>query len=68
MSIATARLLVGRTIVAFDARPFDDPNGICHDPVIVLDNGARVSFVVEETDYGGDYGILPIYTPRKKAP
>lgn len=52
-----ARQLVGRTIVGFDPCPFDDGRGgIAHDPVILLDDGSRLRFVVEETDVG-EYGV-----------
>lgn len=64
-TIATARLLVGRKIVAVDLQPFDDDRGgIAHNPRITLDNGAVIFFVAEETDVG-DYGIWPGYQPIK---
>ncbi len=71
MTLATARLLVGRTIVAVDLRPFDggSPQEIrnCHDPVITLDNGAQLTFSVQETDSGDGYGVRPNYHPKQKA-
>lgn len=68
MKIANARLLlVGRTITDFDLRPSADPNGTCHDPVITPDNGARVTFTVEETDSGDGYGVRPDYHPPDSA-
>lgn len=66
--LATPRLLVGRKIVAVEMGSFPDRDidgktlRICHDPVLVLDNGARVHFVVEETDQGDHYGIRPCYS------
>lgn len=61
MATATARLLVGRKIAGFEPRPFDDRRGgTAHHPVLMLDNGALLRFVVEETDTG-DYGVLPVY-------
>lgn len=64
---ASARLLVGRMIVTYDARPFPDRQGrTAHRPVITLDNGARLIFVTEETDTG-DYGVCAVYVPRGKS-
>lgn len=78
MANATQRLLKGRTIVAFDARPFDGAHVgatytlTCHDPVIQLDNGARLTFTVEETESGDTYGVRVVYRPparnRKPGP
>jgi len=66
MKIATARLLIGRKIVAFDLRPFDDGrNGTAHSPIFTLDNGATITFTTEETDIG-DYGVFPRYFPKAK--
>lgn len=66
MTLATAKLLVGRTIVAFDRRPFDDGRGsLAYDPVLVLDNGAHVTFIVQETE-AGTYGVAPCYHPAKR--
>lgn len=65
--LATPRLLVGRTIAAVELNPFEDVMvsglrlGTRYDPVIVLDNGARVRFVVEEIDSGACYGVRPCY-------
>lgn len=70
--LATMRLLVGRTITGFDSRPFDDDDcsgkkiRTCYDPVFTLDNGARVYFVVDETDNGSCYGIRPYYQRKKR--
>ncbi len=48
--------VVGRTIVGFDPGPFDDGRGgTAHDPVLMLDNGVRLAFVVMETE--SDYGV-----------
>jgi hypothetical protein len=67
MKLATARLLVGRTIVAFDnGRLVDPDDGRLHyQPTFTLDNGARVTFSVTETDQGGWYGITPSYHSKK---
>jgi hypothetical protein len=59
----TARALRGKTIARVILYPFD-PNRegshtikeIATDPVIVFTDGARLSFVVEETE-GPEYGI-----------
>lgn len=72
MTLATARLLVGRTIVAVDLQPFDDCDSAgrkvktCYDPRLVLDNGARVTFMVDEIDCGDGYGVRPLYHPKVK--
>ena len=61
MSItANSRLLVGRTITSVELRTRRTEQGQIHDPVITLDNGARVFFVVQETDEM-EYGIKPLY-------
>lgn len=63
--------LVGRRIVRVANRTFDDGRGgIAHDPEIVLDDGTRLTFSVEETETG-EYGVsvnclLPIR--REKRP
>lgn len=73
MTLATARLLVGRAIVAVELRPFTDGRGgTAYDPVITLDNGARLTFSVAETAVGV-YGVDPNYhaarrTPRRRYP
>ena len=70
MTLATARLLVGRKIVAYDARPFVTGEGstrrICHDPRITLDNGAVLTITVEETEEGACYGARINYHPKAK--
>jgi hypothetical protein len=70
MKLATARLLVGRRIVAFDRRAFTDGSGkqcaTHHDPIFTLDNGARITFSVTETDSGSCYGVEPNYHPAPK--
>lgn len=64
--MVSARQLVGRTIVAFDARPFDSgKKSVAHRPHITLDDGGVLYFVTEETE-GGDYGTFIGKTPRKK--
>lgn len=70
---ATSKLLVGRTIVdvqfwSFAARPGLD-RSTADDPVITLDNGARLHFITQETEVG-EYGTHIEYVtpsrPRKK--
>lgn len=55
---ATARLLVGRTIVAVDfGRKWDPGHGQWfNDPMLTLDNGRQMRFVTQETDTG-EYGM-----------
>jgi hypothetical protein len=71
VTLATAKLLVGRTIIAVDLQPFDDCNDAgkkirtCYAPVLTLDNGARVRFSVDETNNGDVYGIRPDYYPNR---
>jgi hypothetical protein len=67
MKIANARLLVGRKIVGFELQGARDKSRgvMLYAPVITLDNGARVSFTVQEGE--DDYGIDPTYWPKKKA-
>ena len=61
---ASSRLLVGRKIVAFRLNPFPDGRGgMSCNPTITLDNGARLCFLVEETE--SDYGIRPIYLRKE---
>lgn len=71
--LANARLLVGRTIVAVDLQSYDDEIATgkktgqrIHDPRITLDNGAVITFIVQETDNGATYGVLPMYHPKDK--
>lgn len=59
------RRVVGRRIAAvnlrsFMARPDTDRSARAHDVEFVLDNGARIRFMAEETECG-EYGIRPIY-------
>jgi hypothetical protein len=65
MAIANARLLVGRTITAFHLNSFSDgKGGTAHNPVLYLDNGAKLAFSTEETEVG-EYGVTPLYWPAK---
>jgi len=58
-----ARYLVGRKIVAVEMKPFDTGHvgmgamAISNDPVLVLDDGSRISFRVDETESGSECGI-----------
>lgn len=63
---ASARLLTGRRIVGFDSNPWDDGRGgTAHSPRMVLDNGARLTFLTEETDQG-EFGTCVLYHPPQK--
>ena len=54
---ATKGHLIGRKIVSVEWRYFSDgKGGRTTDPVLVLDNGRRVFFNVQETDVG-EYGV-----------
>lgn len=64
------RWLVGRTIVGY-TNGTDDENvtnagEASHDPTIILDNGARLTFIAEELESGDGYGIFPMYLPPRK--
>lgn len=64
MTTASARLLVGRTIVGFELNPWTDEDGRRHhNPILRLDNGATVQFSV--TEASGDYGVTPSYFPAR---
>lgn len=71
--LANARLLVGRTIVAVELNASDDVSDsgqkikTVYDPTFILDNGARVFFVVQETEHGSSYGIEPRYQRKAKS-
>lgn len=70
--LATARLLVGRKIVAVNLRPFRDETvdgkliKVSYEPVFTLDNGARVTFIVDEIDCGDGYGVRPQYHKKHR--
>ena len=58
---------LGRTIVGVEWRPADDGRGeTVADPELILDDGRRIGFVVQETDVG-EYGIdiVLLAAPRK---
>jgi hypothetical protein len=62
------KLLLGRRIEhvilnEFDSGRVDVP--VAHDPTIILDNGASIRFVVQETEVG-EYGIEIVYVPNRK--
>jgi hypothetical protein len=64
MTTATKRLLVGRKIANFNhGKVPNGRDGSAHIPVIVLDNGATLEFVTEETDLGF-YGVRILYFPK----
>jgi hypothetical protein len=55
-SCQNIRTLVGYKIVAVEPQPFPDGRGgTAHKPVLVLDDGRRVKFLVDETET--DYGV-----------
>jgi len=57
------KLLTGRTIIEVDLQPFKDGRGgTVYNPVLTLDNGAEISFIVQPTDVGR-YGIGIGYRP-----
>jgi len=64
------RDLIGRRIVGvewnrFHVRPETDKRFTTTDPVLILDNGARLSFVVAETE-SQEYGVeLCLARPAK---
>jgi hypothetical protein len=72
---AAFRSLVGRTIVEVRPQPFDNGiGGWAYAPVLILDDGSRVIFSVQETQDPetagpGDYGVTLLHTrkPRKQA-
>lgn len=72
LSAPDPRWLVGRTIVAYtngtNAEAARSQGGASHDPMIILDNGARLIFLAEELEGGDGYGIAPIYIPRRRRP
>ena len=60
---STARAMVGRTIVDVDLHPFDPENAgqvdgdeYAYNPVVTLDDGTRLFFVVQESEIG-EYGV-----------
>lgn len=63
------RRVIGRKIVDVRLNPFQsDPNhprSRAHDAVIVLDNGAEIGFLVQETEIG-EYGVYPVLRPRTR--
>lgn len=66
------RWLLGRTIVAVEMNPFRaresaDDRTMTSDPVLFLDNGACLSFFVDETD-GDSYGVRLNYTTGARQP
>jgi len=66
VTTASARLLVGRTIVAVDLQSSRDSSGVLHhEPRITLDNGAVIVFHVSEDSDGGEYGVTPLYCKRR---
>jgi hypothetical protein len=67
MTYFIPRWVEGRRIVKVELRSQKDENGTHHDPVFILDNGARVTFLVTESNTGGFYGVQPIYAKPEKS-
>ena len=66
MSHFHPKWVVGRRITQVDMNAFDDGRGgTAHAPVVYLDNGARMTFVTEETETG-EYGTDILYYPPPK--
>jgi hypothetical protein len=66
--LATKQRLVGRRIVDVKLNRFSagGGRGWTYNPVLVLDNGAVVSFSVDEIESAAGYGITPTLTPVSK--
>jgi hypothetical protein len=66
-----ARYLVGRTIAAVELHPFETgryrAQGTSFAPVITLDDGTELRFLVQETE-GSEYGVEIIRSQRKPVP
>lgn len=58
--------LIGRKIVAVELNGFRDASGYHTRPVLTLDNGRRVGFVVSETYSGDEYGVSICVSPPPK--
>ena len=68
MTLAIPRLLVGRRIVAVALNPRPDGRGgKAYSPVLTLDNGATVSFKVQETDVHGKLDGLAFHEAGEPA-
>lgn len=53
----------GLRIVRVELNPFDDGRGgHAYNPVIVLADGSRLRFEVQETE-SGEYGVRPVLRP-----
>ena len=53
------RLLEGHRIVKVEMNPFLSRGVKAYDPVLILENGARIRFLVQETE--GGYGVDILY-------
>jgi hypothetical protein len=63
---ATRKDLIGRKIVAVNLRSFPDgKGGTATDPLLTLDNGRRIWFVVDETEVG-EYGVCICIAGKEK--
>lgn len=67
MKVTRAGELVGRMIVGVKLHPFPDGRGgTAYDPVLMLDDGRDLSFVVNETEFP-KYGIAMYLVKRTAA-
>lgn len=59
-------MLIGKRIQDIDLRPFDDGRGgSAYDPVIILGDGTRIVFHVQETEVG-QYGVEFLVVAAKR--
>lgn len=66
--MVSANQIVGKTIVGFDAGPFDNGRGgTAHKPSITLNDGTTLLFITEETDVA-DYGTFIGRYPKFQQP
>lgn len=68
--LATKRRLVGRRIVDVRLNRFSagGGRGWTYHPEFILDNGAVVTFSVDEIESASDYGVTPFYHPPQGSP
>lgn len=59
--------ITGKTIERIEMNRWKDNGRSMADPTIHFTDGSRLCFVVEEPDRGDQYGVVPIYIPRRQA-
>ena len=66
--LATRRCLIGKTIRDFElGKQPNGMGGVIYNPIITLDDGSLLSFLVEEApDSACGYGVYPCFTKNKK--